>query len=581
MHGTFLNGSRINTHTLTELNDGDEVVFGAEVRRGIEIFPACAFRISYELGPYKATNSYAFPDTSENGDEEEVSFSDEESENEDLSSEDDDSVIAVGPGFSQSNHTIDLTREEPPKYSVHADNTGNLASASQIDHGHDIDSDDEMDKPASLDGIDYTHDDDLEAQAEERSEHYSSEDECALEASLCGDIEEGIVEEPQFEPLDNEDIDSSVYDYDSDMAASSSQEPPHVRLAEYPSSPTVIKGVERMVIPDDENNDFGLPKAAEEAMRVMVDNGLSNSRRPFYTFGPYHHPTISTTQLAANSPLIPDTYASVSQLSATPSIARPSYSNRQPSPSDAAMAKGPEMKDAEIPLSYIRSTANLGQGSGKEEFFKARELNKAILQNQEAWSSRFTEPYEAPVEKPAFLTRPIKACATKRMRAMAAASVVEAKIDGEAELKEPTLECSIAEVPTIFNELPAANSMTDLQLPSAPEPTAQPVRSGLRIDEIIERNSSDQEIVVPKRKAEDISTGVEEIRVWASAPTESHAPTATEVAAVLSTLGQTSEQPPAKKLRKFMEKVTYAALGGVAVGAALFGSLVATAPDFM
>ena len=66
MHGTFLNGSRITTNLLTELNDGDELVFGAEVRRGTEIFPACAFRVTYELGPYKATNTYAFPDTSDN-----------------------------------------------------------------------------------------------------------------------------------------------------------------------------------------------------------------------------------------------------------------------------------------------------------------------------------------------------------------------------------------------------------------------------------------------------------------------------------------------------------------------------------
>lgn len=584
MHGTFLNGSRINTHTLTELNDGDELIFGAEVRRGTEVFPACAFRVSYEFGPYKATNSYAFPYMSDNEDAENGGFSDEESENEDISSDEDESVIEVGPRFSQSNHAIDLTRDESPEY-VH--DSGDAAPAPQMDPVHDVDFEEEAGKPASLDGIDDTHgDEDLDANADEQSEHYSSEDEYVLDGSVCEDNEEGIADEPQFEPLDDDDVDSSVYDYDSDMAASSSQEPPHVRLAEYPSSPTVIKGVERMVMPDDEHNDFGLPKAAEEAMRVMVDNGLlqSNSRTPFYTFAPYHRPSGSSTQLAANSPVIPDTYASISQLSSTSSTGRPSFSNRQPSPSDAAMAKGPEIKDTEIPLSYIRSTANLGQGSGKEEFFQARELNKATLQNQEIGSGRMNEPYEMPVEKPVLPTRLIKACTacnTKRLRDVAVANAVESKVDGEVGSKEATLEVSTAEGSPVFDSLPVDNSMPDLQPQSSFKPAAQPVRSGLRIDEIIEQIPSSKEFLAPKRKADEISTGDEDIRVWASAPAESHAPIPTEVAATFSALLQTSEQPPAKKLRKFMEKVSYAALGGVAVGAALFGSLVATAPDFM
>jgi hypothetical protein len=37
---------------------------------------------------------------------------------------------------------------------------------------------------------------------------------------------------------------------------------------------------------------------------------------------------------------------------------------------------------------------------------------------------------------------------------------------------------------------------------------------------------------------------------------------------------------PTKRFKKFMEKVGYAAIGGVAVGASLFTALVATAPSF-
>lgn len=49
MHGTYLNGVELARHVPSTLNNGDILVFGAEVRRGPETFPACSFRISYEF----------------------------------------------------------------------------------------------------------------------------------------------------------------------------------------------------------------------------------------------------------------------------------------------------------------------------------------------------------------------------------------------------------------------------------------------------------------------------------------------------------------------------------------------------
>jgi pSer/pThr/pTyr-binding forkhead associated (FHA) protein len=49
MHGTYLNGVELARHVPSILNNGDFVVFGAEVRRGPETFPACGFNIAVEF----------------------------------------------------------------------------------------------------------------------------------------------------------------------------------------------------------------------------------------------------------------------------------------------------------------------------------------------------------------------------------------------------------------------------------------------------------------------------------------------------------------------------------------------------
>ena len=603
MHGTYLNGSRIVAHHPTELSDGDEIVFGAEVRRGSELFPACAFRINYEFGPYKATNTYSFPETSDNEDMEgEDDFTDEESENEELSSEDDESVVAEHPKLSQPIQAIDLTRDDSPTYSPYEiiDFTKDSPTKEQVGEGRfadsesDAHSDSDLDRSASEAEVDFSHGGD------ELDIENASDDDEAIHEDVTAELPAD-----RFEcEVDDAAMDSSAYDYDSDAA--SSQGHPQGLLSSFPSSPTVIKGADRMLILDDEHNDFGLPKAAEEAMRAMADNGLlpanpssfHNLTSPFYssTFSanPYHSvgDQVGAVTGMLPSPVIPDTFASASQLSTN---GRYAFSNRQPSPSDAAMAKGIEMKDSDIPVSSVRSTANLGQGSGKEEYFQAREQNKAKLQGDQVWSGS-EKMIETPTpQAPAVPTaRVYKACSTPRMRMMATLkSLEEDKADAEKQSNESS-KLLPSPAPTSFEE----QAVASLDLPAIPA-VAHPVRSVLRIDEIIEQNVADVEDIARKRKADDISNAVEDdIRLWASslnsvnstlnsainmgsrAPTP--APTPAEIAGfVSSTVAEPSVQPPAKKMRKFMENVAYAALGGVAVGAALFSSLVATAPDFM
>jgi len=121
------------------------------------------------------------------------------------------------------------------------------------------------------------------------------------------------------------------------------------------------------------------------------------------------------------------------------------------------------------------------------------------------------------------------------------------------------------------------------------ESKAMSVRSRLSIHDIIENSSRDQgsQKVGPKvgekRKAGDISNVIEnEIREWASLDASKPAISGQQArfAEAAAVQENEHEQLPVKKLKTILERAAYAAVGGVAVGAGLFFSLVATAPDF-
>lgn len=54
MHGTTLNDKKIEQMTEVALTNGDIIVFGAEVRRGPEVFPACSFKVDLAFAPYQS-----------------------------------------------------------------------------------------------------------------------------------------------------------------------------------------------------------------------------------------------------------------------------------------------------------------------------------------------------------------------------------------------------------------------------------------------------------------------------------------------------------------------------------------------
>jgi pSer/pThr/pTyr-binding forkhead associated (FHA) protein len=53
MHGTYVNKKHLQREEPTQLSDGDEITFGAQVNRGLEVFPACAFKLKLDFVPFK------------------------------------------------------------------------------------------------------------------------------------------------------------------------------------------------------------------------------------------------------------------------------------------------------------------------------------------------------------------------------------------------------------------------------------------------------------------------------------------------------------------------------------------------
>ncbi|CAG8953134.1 hypothetical protein HYFRA_00003332 [Hymenoscyphus fraxineus] len=76
MHGTFLNDNKLEEMEDAALNKGDILVFGAEVKRGPEVFPACSFKVDLAFAPYNSGNTFSAPDSDLDEDEEMYGSSD-------------------------------------------------------------------------------------------------------------------------------------------------------------------------------------------------------------------------------------------------------------------------------------------------------------------------------------------------------------------------------------------------------------------------------------------------------------------------------------------------------------------------
>jgi hypothetical protein len=431
MHGTQVNDEKLTPNAPQVVMVGDILSFGAEVRRGPEVFPPCKFRIDYEFTPWTLVSypyintlskedpvniclysrGFQFPDSSDIEDEQD--HSEEEAQVEDSQEEDMTPVETPPRKYSTSIDAIDLTSDdaEPPEVSsgpqglsadeVAADKQAMGCSVAPIVIDADSEEEDEDDSEAENQEMDYVEsnegsDDDSDKENNEESD--DSEDEAD---DVCGndwenseilDTESNLdtSQVSDIAPMsarmfhDNKDIPVSSIRTTAGMSTDDSL---HDEVHIGKSTDSAAWGDDLSDENEDESSqdeDIEEPSSNGPEMRALPP--LGQSFPPFHQNaasmpGSYVWPTIPTP--APNNALISQGLSPI----------------RQPSPSDAAMAKSQTINSGQtinpvqihhLPGSqFSHFMANtLGDKSGKKDFFEAREINRARVNDEE---SRHTE----------------------------------------------------------------------------------------------------------------------------------------------------------------------------------------------
>lgn len=589
MHGTYHNHPRLTQGEPSILSNGDILVFGAEVKRGTDIFPACAFRVTFEYTPYNKTNTYIFPESSDVEDEEDYELSENEFDDGPSSV---DGVSVENPPFKASqSDAIDLTGEESPVSFGSASRTLNITSSANPIILVDSDEDDEDFPPEASDSSDVGESDGSEA-----GDHSGDE----IDDSV-GDYSSMGRSQSVSRFSEDEEESGNEKDSDHEQKAFSGRYAPHFE-----------SDVE------DDGSDFSLSEAGREGIQALFNDGLLSKEGSPDLDDEENSQNVKlegakeTEQVNKSEPLS----SVILQTILEPTLIEDQRSSlRQPSPSDAAMVKpavpaaqiGSTIKVDHLPSNEWRglNTLALSDKARKTAFFEARLHNKAKFETDgqvEASGSKSTISFpEIPKNTPS-LARPRFGASSPVLRSWPTVGKMQMR---NAPPSVPSATLSYLD------------DHTQAPLITQPEPTAEPDmtsavkynesrailaasnktaalfsgRSGLRIHDIIEAPSN------LKRKADDISDVIgDEVRMWASSPAhdvpaksqadapipESHRAASSIIASTGTKAAPDAVAPrPVKRLKRFVECLGYAALGGAAVGAGLFSVLVATAPDFM
>ncbi|KAL2073246.1 hypothetical protein VTL71DRAFT_10570 [Oculimacula yallundae] len=425
MHGTYLNGIALASDTPAVLTSNDVVVFGAEVRRGTEVFPACSFQVTYKSTPHKSqatsANTYTFPESSDIEEDGEDSYDGYNEDDMDMgdrenlcSSEDDVSIEPTPMKLSQVSDAIDLTGDDFPRdmMSNHIDLTGPttakileiISGPAGVDEDADLDSNaiSAANHPIVLDSEDEGDNEDVDfsSDSEDQSEDNASKDSdrARIYAVFEDDSEVG-----------DSQIEGSVDDSDMDDDVEMEQE----QLGS--PNPTTVNNLTRYAVATDENSvtrhsdirtrlelpdsdeedaesDFSLDEAGAAGMKALWGGPSSSFPAPV----PEWEDEIEIGTHFENDD-IPMIYKSALGLVSTRSfpskpVVAPSAEGqqdllrsfpvvRQPSPSDAAMVKTAnqprKVSICDLGESSEYSPQALGEKSGKPAFFAAREVNKA------------------------------------------------------------------------------------------------------------------------------------------------------------------------------------------------------------
>jgi len=431
MHGTHVNDEKLPPNTPQVVVVGDILSFGAEVRRGPEVFPPCKFRIDYEVTPWTLVSltyfnttgrqgpanicvfsrGFQFPDSSDIEDEQD--HSEGEAQVEDFREEDMTPVETPPRKPSTSIDAIDLTRDDVESAEVStgpqglsaeevaADKQAMGRSTAPIVIDGDSDEEDEDYSEAENQDVDFAESEDASDNDSDKENNDDSEDSHDDADEACGnDWENSEILETEsnldtsqvsdIAPMaarmfhDNKDIPVSSI---RTTAGASTEDSPHDEAHIGKSGDSAAWDDE---ISDENEDESSQDEESEEASSngagIRELPSLGQSLPPFNQNaasmpGSYVWPTMAPP-MPTNTLLSQD----LSQI-------------RQPSPSDAAMAKSQTINPGQtinpvqihhLPGSQFSHfmTNNLGDKSGKRDFFEAREINRARINDDE---SRHTE----------------------------------------------------------------------------------------------------------------------------------------------------------------------------------------------
>ncbi|PBP19493.1 FHA domain protein [Diplocarpon rosae] len=658
MHGTFLNGIELTKNVPMAVSKGDILVFGTEVRRGSETFPACRFRVDRKILPFKTSSTFAFPESSDIEDETENSDRSSnahiEGRRNQYSSEDGVSIDAPSQKSSQVLDPIDLTGDDFPKCDPlnSVDLTGVTESERSIVDltiGRPADID-ENTNPTS-NGV-YAGNLPILVDTEDEGEDvdYSSDD-LSEDSGVLDDQDRLHFLEDDTDLIDNSELnsDAELVDEGNFNVAS-----PELPVANMLTQNALASGEDPLIhisdvrtcteLPDREDgdnaSDYGLSNAAAEGMKVLcdecslmyshnaggsdVEDESSDESQIFGASSPRRSPATAVEPIqVSNSPT--DLHLHVNPMLHAAYLDQAVSVVRHPSPSDAAMVKLPSrvsICDLGEPSHYL--SQNLGEKSGKSEFFAAREINKArimyghhvnpTIQAADPTMSVMSGETEAHSlenrqeigigqldrwKSPVFGRSQIAVHADTVMSdtlstEQLATSFVEANEpipslpprDYCEFLDKPDESPMPDHAPSSLPDMTSSHryNMSKLFQKSSPIPRLNP-RSAIKIPDIIEASSPFPRANALKRKSDDMSNATEkELREWAESNVSEVSPVAASNASAgdktggsISIKSQAPEPRPTKRFKKLLENVGLVALGG----ATIFAALVATAPDLV
>ncbi|OBT63186.1 hypothetical protein VE03_07812 [Pseudogymnoascus sp. 23342-1-I1] len=597
MHGTRINNKQIPKNDPIPLANNDVVSLGAEVKRGIETYPECRFRVNYELLPYFLSTGPTYQLLSDDEDEAfeisddepfEVSDDDDESQNKDglststpeskgkstpegLDASPDDDVVEIDPAVYESSRLPTKTAK-PFQADVEFVNESMEVSDSDGDSIASSDcepSERPIGRGSSVDNTAERAPIQINIEADDNNHEISSDS--GIEFS----------DDDSWPESDNSDEDISGFLDDEFLASCGAPNPD--RDTSVPTGPTANPSDSSLYEPTTEGRPQWLNKKPSTQLPQIKDIIAPIAQAPLAPMFP-PRASIEPTLLNCLDLEIDSSSTKEKPLS-------------MPSPSDAAL------KGARATTPPWRTE--------KQEFLAARVDNRGLFATH--WMDM------GPLENTAVAGGSPVACGSWGLSTRPNAYNQQKKPDSNRNSIIPEDIVSLREKPSVQamlldspRETPLKRKSDDitvdepLGVTKAPETSqaiasvasarnikaisdARAMRRAQAANAVSAHNTASRAADIPMTTAMSVaafSCALEKLDKPSAAPTAKFTTTPATSAATSTTLELThqGQERPAKRQKqeepKAVKQFAYATLGGFMAGVSLFAALAATAPDF-